>query len=209
MSSGGPFRKFSLSDVSTQNSVKSSVQRGIRGARIEARRSEFFQLPFRFRSIDPAAFVVLTLSTRPSSSQLSPPPLKPNSESLRALPFARGERSDRRHHAEEGAGEHREVVSGEERRRRRKKEEAFFFFVLSFSLPCRSDARSSSLPDPLIIIIIIIISDTPRIITPDLPKPQPARTTSRSSSSTRPRSSSASVTAPGCRRCACCTSTRT
>ena len=32
MSSGGPFRKFSLSDVSTQNSVKSSVQRGIRGA---------------------------------------------------------------------------------------------------------------------------------------------------------------------------------
>ena len=30
MSSGGPFRKFGLSDVSSQNSVKSSVQRGIR-----------------------------------------------------------------------------------------------------------------------------------------------------------------------------------
>jgi hypothetical protein len=28
---GGPFRKFTLSDVSTQNAVKSSVQRAIRG----------------------------------------------------------------------------------------------------------------------------------------------------------------------------------
>ena len=30
---GGPFRKFTLSDVSTQNAVKSSVQRAIRGER--------------------------------------------------------------------------------------------------------------------------------------------------------------------------------
>lgn len=28
---GGPFRKFTLSDVSTQNAVKSSIQRAIRG----------------------------------------------------------------------------------------------------------------------------------------------------------------------------------
>jgi hypothetical protein len=31
MASGGLFRKFSLDDVSTQNNVKSSVQRAIRG----------------------------------------------------------------------------------------------------------------------------------------------------------------------------------
>lgn len=44
MSSGGPFRKFSLSDVSTQNSVKSSVQRGIRGAAIRGGKFVFFSL---------------------------------------------------------------------------------------------------------------------------------------------------------------------
>lgn len=44
MSSGGPFRKFSLSDVSTQNSVKSSVQRGIRGAAIPGEKEACFSL---------------------------------------------------------------------------------------------------------------------------------------------------------------------
>ena len=44
MSSGGPFRKFGLSDVSSQNSVKSSVQRGIRGAVIRGGEAIFFLL---------------------------------------------------------------------------------------------------------------------------------------------------------------------
>lgn len=39
MASGGLFRKFSLDDVSTQNNVKSSVQRAIRGKKKEEEQS--------------------------------------------------------------------------------------------------------------------------------------------------------------------------
>ena len=64
MSSGGPFRKFSLSDVSTQNSVKSSVQRGIRGAAIrggEKKKEACFFLSFNFDRL--AALLLSTFST--------------------------------------------------------------------------------------------------------------------------------------------------
>ena len=200
MSSGGPFRKFSLSDVSTQNSVKSSVQRGIRGSVVRGEKEEFFFACFSI-SID--------REEEPPSQPR--PPLSPllslsekktfNSESLRALPFARGDGHDRRHHAEEGTGEHREMVGGNDVSSR------FFSSSLLASVVSLSLSLSSppiSPPDPAAAhhYFPFVLSNYLNTIR------TPALTTSRSLSSTRSRSFSVSATGPGFPRSGCSTSTR-
>ena len=193
MSSGGPFRKFSLSDVSTQNSVKSSVQRGIRGAAEGEEEACFFVV---LLSID-----LSRLRSQPRPRPFSPKPQqrKSASSTLRSTRRARSTTSCRRRNR--GTSQSGMVFIRLER-------EVFFdpprsLFDLSSSLPLVvefSPFGLATIPSR-VALHKKTLKHSKKLLT--------APTMSRSLSSTRSRSFSASATGPGYRRCDCYTNTRT